>query len=182
MANLEQVERLKQSVTGWNAWRQENPDVQPDLVGTNLNGADMRYANLSHTDLSSARLRGAKLSYANLNYVKLSSAKLHEADLNHALFWGTTLLNIDLRTTKGLAGISHRGPFPIHLPSVHLPEGGSALHFLRGVGLPDEYIETWRTTMLSPIQYHSVFISCPSTDEFLARRLHADLQAQGVWY
>jgi hypothetical protein len=58
------------------------------------------------------------------------------------------------------------------------------LHFLRGVGVPDEYIDLWRSTMLRPIQYHSLFISYSSRDETLASRLHNDLQAQGVrcWF
>jgi predicted adenine nucleotide alpha hydrolase (AANH) superfamily ATPase len=38
--------------------------------------------------------------------------------------------------------------------------------------------------MMHPIQYHSLFISYSSQDETLARRLHADLQANGVrcWF
>jgi hypothetical protein len=38
--------------------------------------------------------------------------------------------------------------------------------------------------MMSPLQYHSCFISYSSKDEALARRLHADLQDQGVrcWF
>jgi len=38
--------------------------------------------------------------------------------------------------------------------------------------------------MMNPIQYHSCFISYSSSDEVLARRLHADLQDKGVrcWF
>jgi hypothetical protein len=38
--------------------------------------------------------------------------------------------------------------------------------------------------MMKPIQYYSCFISYSSRDEILARRLHADLQDQGVrcWF
>ncbi len=40
------------------------------------------------------------------------------------------------------------------------------------------------TRIMQPIVYHSCFISYSSKDEMLARRLHADLQDQGVrcWY
>lgn len=31
MANDEQVALLKQGVAAWNAWRDENPDIDPDL-------------------------------------------------------------------------------------------------------------------------------------------------------
>jgi len=101
-----------------------------------------------------------------------------------AVLSGANLINLDLRKAKGLALIDHRGPSVIHLPSLQLPQDGSALHFLRGVGLTDEHIDLWRSTALLPIQYYSVFISYSSTDDLLARRLHADLQAHGVrcWF
>lgn len=51
-------------------------------------------------------------------------------------------------------------------------------------GVPDEYIDIWRTMMMHPVQYHSLFISYSSKDNALAGRLHADLQANGVrcWF
>ena len=44
MANNEHVALLKQGVDAWNAWRDENPDIRPDLSGANLSGADLRGA------------------------------------------------------------------------------------------------------------------------------------------
>jgi pentapeptide repeat protein len=49
----------------WNEWRNENPDMNPDLGGedlhaANLSGADLRLANLSGADLSQADLSGAQ--------------------------------------------------------------------------------------------------------------------------
>jgi Pentapeptide repeats (8 copies) len=60
MANVEHVALLKKSVAAWNAWRRNNPDMQPDLCGASLAwslliGADLRKAKLSKADL-----RGAK--------------------------------------------------------------------------------------------------------------------------
>jgi hypothetical protein len=80
--------------------------------------------------------------------------------------------------------VTHRGPSHIELYSVQLPQDGSALHFLRGAGVPDEWIDEYRVRMMHPIQYHSLFISYSSKDEMLAARLHADLQAAGVrcWF
>jgi hypothetical protein len=119
-------------------------------------------------------LRGADLREANLR----------EADLSGADLFRTILTKIDLSTAKGLTSIHHVGPSSIELFSVQLPQDGSALHFLRGVGVPDEWIDFWRTTMMHPIQYHSCFISYSSKDDLLAHRLHADLQASGVrcWF
>src|SRR3989442_1313486 len=96
----------------------------------------------------------------------------------------TTIVEIDLSTTKGLATINHSGPSFVQLHTVLLPQDRTALRFLRGIGTPDEYIDTWRATMKHPILYYSIFISYSNSDEVLARRLHADLQAHGVrcWF
>ena len=39
MANPEHLEILKQGVEQWNKWRNEHPDVTPDLNEANLHGA-----------------------------------------------------------------------------------------------------------------------------------------------
>lgn len=150
-----------------------------DLTGVNLRKAslietDLRGANLNEADLSDADLRGADISGASLKGAILKGAKTH----------GTIFSNVDLRSTEGLLEIDHQGPSRIELHSVRLPRERSALHFLRGAGVPDEWIDFWRSTMMHPIQYYSCFISYSGKDEALARRLHADLQAQGVrcWF
>src|SRR5207344_2362243 len=60
MANDEHVALLKQGVDAWNAWREENPDIRPDLSGADLGGANLGGANLSGADLSGADLTGAR--------------------------------------------------------------------------------------------------------------------------
>lgn len=165
-----------------------------DLERANLNGAGLIDARLNHVSLRSAMLRGthlsgADLSHADLNHVDLSGADLSFSDLRGANLSGartsdTVFTNLDLRTVKGLAEINHEGPSHVELYTVRLPQDGSALHFLRGAGVPDEWIDFWRSTMMHPIQYYSCFISYSSKDEMLARRLYADLQASGVrcWF
>jgi hypothetical protein len=85
---------------------------------------------------------------------------------------------------KGLMEINHDGPSHVTLHTVKLPQDGSALHFLRGTGVSNEWIDFYRAQMMSIIQYYSCFISYSSKDEMLAKRLHADLQDQGVrcWF
>jgi uncharacterized protein YjbI with pentapeptide repeats len=141
--------------------------------------ADLSEADLSRTDLSRADLSRTDLIGANL-----SRAKLSRADLSGAVLGEAVLAHIDLCTTTGLQTIDHAGPSYIELFSVQLPPDGSALHFLHGAGVPDEWIAFWRATMMHPIQYHSCFLSYSSHDTRLAERLHADLQARGVrcWF
>lgn len=174
MANQEHVERLKQGAVQWNEWCRKHLEIRPDLS----------YADLSYADLSYADLSSADLSYADLGYVDLSNANLSNANLQYAVAFDTIFANLDLRAVKGLGEIDHRGPSHVKLYTVQLPQDGSALHFLRGTGVPDEWIDDYRAHMMHPIQYYSLFISYSSQDDTLARRLHADLQANGVrcWF
>jgi uncharacterized protein YjbI with pentapeptide repeats len=81
MANDEHVAILKQGVTAWNAWRDENPDVRPDLREADLREANLSGANLSRADLAEAHLSRADLSGANLIWAHLSGADLSGAKL-----------------------------------------------------------------------------------------------------
>ena len=51
----------------WNAWRDKNSDIRPDLFGANLTGAYLGGPNLSGADLVGANLTGAYLGGANLS-------------------------------------------------------------------------------------------------------------------
>jgi uncharacterized protein YjbI with pentapeptide repeats len=89
MANSEHLEILKQGVEKWNQWRDANPEILPDLSGTDLRRANLEYANLSNANLSQTNLRHAillqaDLSRANLTDACLRRADLAEADLSHA--------------------------------------------------------------------------------------------------
>lgn len=149
------------------------------LCNAQLHNTNLSYANLRGADLSKANLRGANLVGANLN-----NANLSDVDLNRAIVGSTTFANIDLRPVKSLTEVFHQGPSCVELHTIQLPQDGSALHFLRGCGVLNEWIDFYRTTMMHPIQYHSCFISYSSKDEALARRLHAALQDRGVrcWF
>ncbi len=56
--------------------------------------------------------------------------------------------------------------------------------FLRGCGVPDEFITYMGSLVGRAIEYYSCFISYSSKDQAFAERLHADLQAKGVrcWF
>jgi uncharacterized protein YjbI with pentapeptide repeats len=84
MANPEHLEILKQGVAAWNAWRQREPSVYPDLSEADLHGAHLEGANLSRADLTNARLGGAQLTGASLNEADLSQTDLSEARLEGA--------------------------------------------------------------------------------------------------
>ncbi len=82
--NPEHLKTLKQGMEVWNRWREENPDVRPDLFSADLGGANLGGANLSAADLRTADLIGADLRRANLDGANLGRAKLSGANLSGA--------------------------------------------------------------------------------------------------
>src|SRR5262249_16528730 len=116
MAKDDHVAQLMKGAVSWNAWRQANGKIFPDLVSANLgetelSGANLGRAKLSRPNLSGANLSGAhlgrarlteanlisaNLSGANLNAAKLTEAKLSSANLREANLMGTNLGGADL--------------------------------------------------------------------------------------
>src|SRR5439155_12416090 len=65
-------------------------------------GADLQGANLRGADLHDANLSGANLNRCDLRDANLSDASLRRANLNNALVMHTVFTNIDLSQTRGL--------------------------------------------------------------------------------
>src|SRR5947199_4424649 len=113
MANEEHVARLKRGVAEWNMWRQQYPDIRPDLGKVDLrcvsiDGADFSHAYLGNANFSQASLNGANLSNASLNGADFSNASLDganisDADFDRADFSQASLIGADLScdTLKG---------------------------------------------------------------------------------
>ena len=75
---------LSEGVEAWNAWRNENSEVIPNLEGADLSGAALEGANLLGANLEGANLRRANLKEASLFRVKLNGADLFGANLQRA--------------------------------------------------------------------------------------------------
>jgi hypothetical protein len=91
MADDEHVALLKQDVDAWNKWRDQNPNIRPDLSKANLWEADLSGAILSGADLSKANLNEADLSGAYLGKAVLSGVDLCMANLRGARLGGAHL-------------------------------------------------------------------------------------------
>jgi hypothetical protein len=101
MANDEHVAMLKKGVKAWNAWREENPDLGPDLSEANLSRANLSNAHLTGANLAGANLIQtylvqAWLFEANLGGANLSGAYLGAAELLEANLGGANLSGADL--------------------------------------------------------------------------------------
>ncbi len=80
--------------------------------------------------------------------------------------------------------VNHVAPSTIGVDTIYSSKGKIPEEFLRGAGVPENFIEYMRSLVANPIEYYSCFISYSSKDEEFARRLHADLQTKGVrcWF
>jgi hypothetical protein len=101
MANPGHLAILNQGVEAWNKWREENPDVKPDLswvklIGTKLSESNLCYADLSGVDLSSADLSRAKLIGAKLIGADFIKTTLNRADLSNTDLRGACLSDADI--------------------------------------------------------------------------------------
>ena len=165
-----------------------------NLRGANLSGANLRGANLDGADLSGANLRGANLrgadlseanlSGANLRWANLHGANLSETDFSEAILGSTVLADVDLSTAKGLETVRHVGPSTIGVDTIYRSQGKIPEVFLRGAGLPDEFIAYIGSLVGRPIQFYSCFISYSGKDQEFADRLYEGLQNKGVrcWF
>jgi uncharacterized protein YjbI with pentapeptide repeats len=179
------------------------------LLGANLGGTDLFKANLVEADLREADLRRAYLHEADLSYANLLAANLRNADLSETNLSGANLVEADLREAnlcnsdlsratlgrtifantnlseaKGLESCMHSGPSSIGIDTFFQSRGEIPETFLRGCGVPEQFITFARSLVGTPIQFYSCFISYSTKDQEFADRLHADLQDKGVrcWF
>ncbi|MBP0022309.1 MAG: pentapeptide repeat-containing protein [Cyanobacteria bacterium SBLK] len=88
MADLTQLDRLRQGAKDWNEWRIKNPGILIDLTDANLAGINLTRANLVGANLAGANLAGANLARADLTGADLTGADLTGAKLTGACIGG----------------------------------------------------------------------------------------------
>ena len=97
MANEDHIAQLRKGVAAWNAWRRENPDIEPDLRKADLErwdldpplqkgaeGANLSRANLSRADLPTAILVGTNFSGADLTACRIYGVSAWDLKLKGA--------------------------------------------------------------------------------------------------
>jgi TIR domain/Pentapeptide repeats (8 copies) len=122
-----------------------------------------------------ADLREANLREANLSNASLDNSNFWRAIVNFTIFG-----NVNLSSCIGLDSVEHRGPSTLGVDSIILSKGQMPRVFLRGVGLPDEWIDYIPSLLGEGIQFFSSFISYSSVDKPFAVRLHDALQSKGI--
>jgi hypothetical protein len=76
--------RVCQGPSAWRQWREDHPEVEPDLSGAQLADVDLEDADLIDVNLSGANLRRAKLARCNLAGARLTGADVTGAPQGYA--------------------------------------------------------------------------------------------------
>ena len=97
MANQEHVKTIKKGVEHWNKWREENPEVVPDLAWDNLVGVHLSCANLEGANMKLAFCRGGNLEGVNFKNATLYGTNLEESNSKGADMEGASLEGAHLR-------------------------------------------------------------------------------------
>jgi uncharacterized protein YjbI with pentapeptide repeats len=158
--------------------------VRADLSYSNLARADLTGADLACANLFRANLTDAKLVRARLCWANLIEAILQMSDMSMAEIGTTSFGGSNISSVKGLGVIEHLAPSTIGIDTIYLSQGKISEVFLRGCGVPDEFITFAKSLVTNPIEFYSCFISYSTKDQAFADRLYADLQNKGVrcWF
>src|SRR5208283_555065 len=168
--------------------------IEADLSGARLTKANLNEANLTRAILIIANLIEVNLVDANLSLANLSRAVLSWANLSGTGLVGTdftlarlgytSLGGVDLSAAKGLETVRHEAPSTVGIDTIYKSHGKIPEVFLRGCGVPENFIAYMHSLTGQAFEFYSCFISYSSKDQEFAERLHADLQDKGVrcWF
>jgi uncharacterized protein YjbI with pentapeptide repeats len=160
-----------------------------DITGTKCDGTRFSEATLDRANAGTAifnrtvfdrvSLVGANLMGANFSFAEFVGVDITDATVGLTIF-----ANNDLSNVKGLTTLRHRMPSTIGIDTIYRSRGNVPETFLKGCGVPDDFIVYVRALTAQPIQFYSCFISHSTKDQHFCDRLFADLQAKGVraWY
>lgn len=158
--------------------------IRSYLFSADLVGANLERANLQATDFRDADLTRANLRETYLGGATFTGANLYLADLNKATINGTTFGDNDLSVVNGLDKVTHGGASIIGINTIYKSQAKIPEVFLRGCGVPEEFITYMHSLVAASNQFYSCFISYSSKDQIFADRLYADLQVLGIrcWF
>jgi uncharacterized protein YjbI with pentapeptide repeats len=175
---------------------------EADLRGAKLSGATLFGSNLGPSVISGhyegkksnagyiraalrgSDLSGATLADASLIWVNLRAAKLIGTDISYSTMNGVDFGDVDLSDCRGLDTVKHKGPSSIGIDTIYRSSGNIPEVFLRGCGVPEDFINFMKSLGGKPLEFYSCFISYSSKDQEFAERLHADLREKNVrcWF
>jgi uncharacterized protein YjbI with pentapeptide repeats len=71
MANPEHLAILKKGVDAWNKWRQDWPEITPNLRSCDIQYGNFQRADFSHTDFIEADISNSLLTFSDFRQPNL---------------------------------------------------------------------------------------------------------------
>lgn len=131
-----------------------------NFARANLQGSDLSWANLRGTNLTDAIARDAGLVDTNL-----TRADLAGSDLSGAVCGSTIFAENDLSRIRGLELVRHLSPSIVSVETIYRSHGRIPESFLRGCGLPEDFIAYTHSWGDKCVQFPSCFISYSAKDQ-----------------
>ena len=163
--------------------------LSTNLTGVDFTNADLSGANAIQANLSGALMRFTVLDSANLEAAGLELTSLYRAQLSNANFTrakcvNTSFAEVDFSDVRGLETVEHLGPSSIDVDTLYQSKGKIPEIFLRGCGVPEDFIELTRGIFRTAIEFYSCFISHSSQDQEFSDLLHGRMRDNNlrVWY
>lgn len=166
-----------------------------NLWGANLSRTNMSYSDLSNADLNEVDLGAADMSMVNLRGTNLNDANMQETRLSHADFSGVSLANadmtkahlewskfgdVDLSQVIGLETVRHLGPSTLGIDTIFRSEFNIPKIFLKGCGVPPDFIDFIKAPDTTMTRFSSCFITCAEEDLEFSEKLLSALQNKSV--
>jgi len=174
--------KLKEGRERWNAWCDgafRDLDFSDcDLSDMDFTGYDFSWGYFALSSCVNTSFVACQLYGAIFVETDLSGSNFTNATMGETVFSRTSLAK-----AEGLDTVNHQSPTSIGLDTFFM-SGGLPESFLRGCGVPEEFIAYASSLVGIPIEYYSCFISYSHPDEAFARQLHQDLQLRKirVWF
>lgn len=150
--------------------------TEADFQRTNLNGADLSKAQLTRASFVEADFSKAELSDANVMGTDFSRARFQDTHGSRLICGWTRWGNCDLTQLTGLNSVIHRGPSSLGLDTWIRSRGQIAAEFLRGSGLPDDFVAALQAI---PCSSTSCFVRFSHEDLSFAERITESLRSVG---
>jgi hypothetical protein len=179
------------------------------LIGHSLKDYNLRTADFSHSKLEAVSFdsafcdkcsfEGATLDAVNFDLAELEGSDfkqslvmatafnhciLDESDFSGATLYLNSFAGVSLRHVRGLDALgSNTENNSIGIDTFFL-SGGLPESFLRGAGVPEDFIQYAASLVGKAIEYYSCFLSYSSSDDEFARRLYDGLQGKNIrtWF
>ncbi|PYS52391.1 MAG: hypothetical protein DMF68_01880 [Acidobacteria bacterium] len=146
-----------------------------DLIEANLEGAELQAADFRQAYLMKANLKGIYLGGVDFTQAALTQADLSGSTLNSTVFGENYLDEV-----IGLDSVIHNAPSVIGIATIYRSKGNIPEIFLRGCGVPENFITYMHSLTGQALEFYKCFISFTEADDVFSERLYNDLQGAGV--